>query len=293
MSFWSTIGDIGKSLLGPIGGLLGNEQTNDSSKEVARENREFSLDMWNRNNEYNTPLAQMQRLKDAGLNPNLMYGQGTTGNSSAPASAEGRKPTQYSYMEGLQFWQNMKMNDQARQLQKSQTELNHAQAAKVEAETANTHANTQNTTETMQFNRESRPKILQKYDLENQSISLSNENLNKINAKIEADINQIKANTQLTARQADVAKATLGKITIEAENAIKQGRSIDLQQVEQIMRNDLMKKGMNPSDSGPQRLIKEMLDTFKPIIDRSKAFWKDKFGTEEWRYDGKNFKRLK
>ncbi|CAI9672777.1 hypothetical protein EAVNVB490_00136 [Elizabethkingia anophelis] len=50
---------------------------------------------------------------------------------------------------------------------------------------------------------------------------------------------------------------------------------------------------MNPSDSGPQRLIKEMLDTFKPIIDRSKAFWKDKFGTEEWRYDGKNFKRLK
>ena len=145
----------------------------------------------------------------------------------------------------------------------------------------------------MQFNRESRPKILEKFDLDNANIKLSNENLNKINAKIEADINQIKANTNLTARQADVAKATLGKITIEAENAIKQGRTIDLQQVEQIMRNDLMKKGMNPSDSGSQRLIKEMLDTFKPIIDRSKAFWKDKFGTEEWRYDGKNFKRLK
>lgn len=271
MSFWSTIGDIGKSLLGPIGGLLGNKQSNDSSKEVARENREFSLDMWNRNNEYNTPLAQMQRLKDAGLNPNLMYGQGTTGNSSAPASAEGRKPTQYSYMEGLQFWQNMKMNDQARQLQKSQTELNHAQAAKIEADTANTHAQMQNTLDTNQFNRESRPKILEKYDLDNAGIKLSNENLNKINAKIEADINQIKANTQLTARQADVAKASLGKIAIEVENAVKQGRSIDLQQVEQQFKNDLWKKGINPSSTG----INGLIDWLRNIVlDKFKDAWK-------------------
>ncbi|WP_024568108.1 hypothetical protein [Elizabethkingia anophelis] len=278
-----------------VGGIIEGAMNNSSNKKIARENRAFALDMWNRNNEYNTPLAQMQRLKEAGLNPNLMYGQGTTGNSSSPAKADGANPTQYklNFLEAAQLHQQQKLNEQSIQLQKSQTELNHAQAQKVNAETANTHANTLNTQETMQFNRESRPKILQKYDLENQSISLSNENLNKINAKIEADINQIKANTQLTARQADVAKAILGKITIEAENAIKQGRSIDLQQVEQIMRNDLMKKGMNPNDSGPQRLIKEMLDTFKPIIDRSKVFWKDKFGTEEWRYDGKNFKRLK
>ena len=278
-----------------VGGIIEGAMNNSSNKEIARENREFSLDMWNRNNEYNTPLAQMQRLKAAGLNPNLMYGQGTTGNSSAPAKADGANPTQYklNFLEAAQLHQQQKLNEQSIQLQKSQTELNHAQAQKVNAETANTHANTLNTQETMQFNRESRPKILEKFDLDNANIKLSNENLNKINAKIEADINQIKANTNLTARQADVAKATLGKITIEAENAIKQGRTIDLQQVEQIMRNDLMKKGMNPSDSGSQRLIKEMLDTFKPIIDRSKAFWKDKFGTEEWRYDGKNFKRLK
>ena len=30
---------------------------------------------------------QMQRLKEAGLNPNLMYGQGTTGNASSPQRA--------------------------------------------------------------------------------------------------------------------------------------------------------------------------------------------------------------
>lgn len=240
-----------------VGGLIEGAMNDSSNKKIARENREFSLEMWNRNNEYNTPLAQMQRIKEAGLNPNLMYGQGTTGNSSAPAKADGANPTQYklNFLEAAQLYQQQKLNEQSIQLQKSQTELNHAQAQKVNAETANTHANTLNTQETMQFNRESRPKILEKFDLDNAGIKLSNENLNKINAKIEADINQIKANTNLTARQAEVAKATLGKILIESQNAIKQGRSIDLQQVEQDARNQLWRQGINPNSSGTNGLI--------------------------------------
>lgn len=36
------------------------------------------LAMWNLNNEYNTPAQQMQRLKDAGLNPALVYGTGSS-----------------------------------------------------------------------------------------------------------------------------------------------------------------------------------------------------------------------
>lgn len=36
-------------------------------------------------NQYNSPIAQMQRLREAGLNPNLVYGNGVEGNqSSAP-----------------------------------------------------------------------------------------------------------------------------------------------------------------------------------------------------------------
>lgn len=45
------------------------------------------LDMWNLQNQYNTPSAQMQRFKDAGLNPMLIYQQGSPGNaSSAPGT---------------------------------------------------------------------------------------------------------------------------------------------------------------------------------------------------------------
>jgi len=50
-------------------------------KWIAKENqkaRDFQLEMWNRANEYNLPSAQMARLQEAGLNPNLVYGNGAT-----------------------------------------------------------------------------------------------------------------------------------------------------------------------------------------------------------------------
>lgn len=40
------------------------------------------LEMWNKQNDYNSPVNQMARFKDAGLNPNLMYGQGSPGNAT-------------------------------------------------------------------------------------------------------------------------------------------------------------------------------------------------------------------
>lgn len=42
-----------------------------------------SMEMWNLQNQYNTPQAQMQRFIDAGLNPHLIYGQGNSGNSTS------------------------------------------------------------------------------------------------------------------------------------------------------------------------------------------------------------------
>lgn len=45
------------------------------------------IDMWNLQNAYNTPAAQMERFKEAGLNPMLAYTQGSNGNaSSAPGT---------------------------------------------------------------------------------------------------------------------------------------------------------------------------------------------------------------
>jgi hypothetical protein len=45
-------------------------------------------EFWDRQNAYNTPKAQMDRLKQAGLNPALMYGQGNTGNAQNLAGVQ-------------------------------------------------------------------------------------------------------------------------------------------------------------------------------------------------------------
>ncbi|MEM1831972.1 MAG: hypothetical protein QXJ97_10640 [Desulfurococcaceae archaeon] len=52
--------------------------------------RDDELKFWRMNNAYNHPTAQMERLRAAGLNPHLVYGNGAIGNSSSAASA----PTQ-------------------------------------------------------------------------------------------------------------------------------------------------------------------------------------------------------
>lgn len=43
--------------------------------------QKLALENWNRQNEYNAPKSQMQRYAEAGLNPNLIYGQQNTGGS--------------------------------------------------------------------------------------------------------------------------------------------------------------------------------------------------------------------
>lgn len=56
------------------------------SKEESELAFEREKEMWNMQNEYNSPSEQMRRYKDAGLNPMLIYGQGTPGNAQTQPS---------------------------------------------------------------------------------------------------------------------------------------------------------------------------------------------------------------
>lgn len=87
---------IGKSLIGAganlVSGLFGfgaSNKTNQTNIQLQREQQAWNEKMWNMNNAYNTPVQQVKRLKDAGLNVGLMYsgGQGDVGNSSSPAQS--------------------------------------------------------------------------------------------------------------------------------------------------------------------------------------------------------------
>lgn len=56
------------------------ERTNEANKKLAEYSYDQQRQMIREQNEYNTPLSQMQRYQEAGLNPNLIYGNIDSGN---------------------------------------------------------------------------------------------------------------------------------------------------------------------------------------------------------------------
>lgn len=75
------------------GGASARKQYQYQSKLMDKQNN-FALSMYNMDNRYNSPVMQRARLEEAGLNPNLMYGNGGIQNTSsgAPGSASGQAP---------------------------------------------------------------------------------------------------------------------------------------------------------------------------------------------------------
>lgn len=60
-----------------------NRKNRQFAEKMYNQQRTDALDFWRMQNEYNTPAQQMARFKAAGLNPNLIYGQGNAGNAGA------------------------------------------------------------------------------------------------------------------------------------------------------------------------------------------------------------------
>lgn len=87
-------GEIAAAGLGIAGNIFNIDAQNRQNKEnrlwQSNENakqRNWTQDMWNKQNEYNDPQNQMNRLKNAGINPHLAYSNGAPMNTSnAPAS---------------------------------------------------------------------------------------------------------------------------------------------------------------------------------------------------------------
>lgn len=125
---------------GFIQGHFNRKQQRRNVDTTIRANRELAeyaykkdLEMWNRQNEYNSPSAQMKRFKAGGLNPHLIYGQGSVaGNTSGSAPSYQPPKEQYDYLP-QQVPEIGKYVD---------TALRQAQVDNVRANTENTDART-------------------------------------------------------------------------------------------------------------------------------------------------------
>lgn len=83
--------------IGAVGNVASNVYSGRVNEKVAGRQNEWNLAMyqrqladsrenWNMQNAYNSPKAQMERLKEAGLNPNLVYGNSTSGSAGNAGS---------------------------------------------------------------------------------------------------------------------------------------------------------------------------------------------------------------
>lgn len=132
---------LGKALMAggkltTLGGVVGTGALSLGSDMLAnrgalqRQNLANSqnVQFWNMQNAYNTPKAQMGRLKDAGLNPNLIYGSGSA-NTGVAGSISPSKASPYNVKNPVPL-QAVMMAAQIENY-KSLTDKNNAETARI------------------------------------------------------------------------------------------------------------------------------------------------------------------
>lgn len=118
----------GASLLGNLFGIGGQAYQYAQQKKLIDHQFNKNVEMWNKQNEYNSPSAQMERLQQAGLNPNLVYGNGAVGNttSDAPQYGLADAPNYGAHLQNMFEPMTLRGQAIAQQIQesKSRQELN-------------------------------------------------------------------------------------------------------------------------------------------------------------------------
>lgn len=241
------------------------------AREMYARQRADALADWNMQNQYNSPEAQMERLRAAGLNPNLVYDNGATYNASAVCSSnapswnpDAPQLNLSSVVNSLQSYFDIK-------LKQAQTDnLNAAKEVAVQdavyraAQTAATVAGTEQTkvsTKQGEFNLQMAENLKQ-VTLEKASAEL---------AKTRADTQFVLDNNE---RQAALTAQTLkkgveeimsirsarakteaerNKINVEIDNIRKDGtlKQLDI---------NLKKMGVQPGDPAYMRIISQIVN---------------------------------
>lgn len=150
-------------LMAPIGGLVSGLLSASSARQAARYNaaraaedfernrsltmemyelqRKNNIEFWNMQNAYNHPKMQMARLKEAGLNPLLVYGHGSVAGNTAGAIGNPSMSVPESHtsgMSGTRYDIDLGSIFQYSQIKNSDmnTKLQEAQIAKIAADIA-------------------------------------------------------------------------------------------------------------------------------------------------------------
>lgn len=232
-----------------------NEKTRDFVTREREQVRREALSDWNMQNSYNSPAQQMQRFKEAGLNPNLIYGQSNSADSIRSTDQAKWNPETPDYKSfgnaaavGLSAYQDIT-------LQQEQVKNMHQQRTNMELDAA---LKTLTATSLDQKNQSAAA-------LNPIAISTAAAALEKMQQDTQIASNQEKRTQQL---QPEVLEqAILRTLQMQADNT---GKQLNNQQIKQQLENlkkdgtlkeldiQLKRLGIQPNDSMIMRMIGQM-----------------------------------
>lgn len=155
---WGKLANVGMGILG-MGAQRRSQreaqkyarQNTDRTIQANRELAEYSFSqqqkMWEQQNRYNAPSAQMDRFKEAGLNPHLIYGQGTPGNAQEMPQYQAPRED-YNYQPGINpaaelgAFMDMRQQTQDLTLTKRKTDTEFMKTWLTQSQTANVQQDT-------------------------------------------------------------------------------------------------------------------------------------------------------
>lgn len=120
----------GSTVANVTGGIISGRKNYKYTKKLQKAQNEWSEKMWNATNEYNLPVNQVKRYRDAGINPALVAsnGQLSSGNASDSVSPGSSQFNGFDFSNtGSEFMNSM---------------LGAAQLNKIDSEVKNTNSNT-------------------------------------------------------------------------------------------------------------------------------------------------------
>lgn len=237
---------------GLVGGLISHGDVKEQykyNKKLQDNAFAHNVEMWNMQNAYNSPSSQMERLQAAGLNPNLVYGNGGATNTAsdypkyqageAPQVANIRHASRQLALQGFQTALSAKLQEAQASNLDADTELKDTQKqlTSVQKEIAMIDKQFQQGTldARTQYQLE---KWKQDLILGRNQIKLGDQQftLNMFQMKkLDAEVGNILANTKLTKEQSEqvsiynqylpeVLRSQIASNNANAYNAIQHGR---------------------------------------------------------------------
>lgn len=239
------------ALLGAAATVVGSGINAFSQNRTNKKSRKFQEEMWNKTNAYNHPKQQMQRLQEAGLNPNMVYGQsssGATGQASM-ASNPNYKAPEYGNMAqaGIEGAGSVLQAQQT----SANTELQRAQTQETMQDTQNKALEA--VTRTI-GNAKDALSYKQQKELYKTQVQSAVKRLENLSITNEYTVNK-------DTREQGIYQQTLSKIKADISNARQQGNILTEEAIMKKLDREMQETyGLRPNDPYYTRIIGNIIE---------------------------------